>query len=282
MKRVNIGFCIAILIAVLVSCQAKNEERKMSSSEKNMLSTEKLDTNARQFVCKASMDMQVKNCLTTTNLIEQKTIEHKGFILKSEVKKVNSNFAENVLNTDSIQQITTYNTTADIVIRVPDTALKTVLQYTESLGEHVKARVINAADVSFDVKLNAMNRKSGIGQTVVLTNEGNPTTEKNVISQNESIIEDLRMKDAIHFSTINITLQQPEEILTTVVVNTDTAWAKSNNAFSRAWLSLQKGFYIICNILIFLLQFWWVVVLFFIGKWGFVVGKNYFGRGVGK
>jgi hypothetical protein len=87
MKRVNIGFCIAILIAVLVSCQAKNEERKMSSSEKNMLSTEKLDTNARQFVCKASIDMQVKNCLTTTNLIEQKTIEHKGFILKSEVKK---------------------------------------------------------------------------------------------------------------------------------------------------------------------------------------------------
>jgi hypothetical protein len=279
MKRVNIGFCIAILVAVLVSCQANNKERKMEGSDKNMLSTEKIDTNERQFVCKATMDMQVKNCLATTNLIEQKVISQKGFILKSDVKKLNSSIAEKVINVDSLQQITTYNTTADIIVRVPDTALQAMLQYTESLGEHVTARIISAADVTFDLKLNALNRKSNEGQTAVVTNEETAATEKKVLSKNESIIEHMRMKDEVHFSTVKITLQQPEEILTTVIVNTNATWAKGNNAFGSAWLNIQKGFYVVSSIVVFLLQFWWVPILFFLGKWSYGRGKKYFSRG---
>jgi hypothetical protein len=282
MKRLNIGICIAILIAVLVSCQANNKERKMEDSEKNILSTEKIDTNERQFVCKATMDMQVKNCLATTNLIEQKVISQKGFILKSDVKKLNSSIAEKVINADSVQQITTYNTTADIIVRVPDTTLQAVLQYTESLGEHVTARVISAADVSFDLKLNALNRKSNDGQTAVVTNDETAATEKKVLSKNESIIEDMRMKDELHFSTIKITLQQSEEILTTVIVNTNATWAKGNNAFGSAWLNIKKGFYVVSSIVVFLLQFWWVPILFLLGKWSYDSGKKYFSRGVGK
>jgi hypothetical protein len=282
MKRVNIGFCMLVLIAVLSSCNVNNNESKTDIQEKDMLSTEKLDTNARQFVCKATMDMQVKNCLASTNLIEQKVITQKGFVLKSDVKKVNSSIVEKVINADSVQQITTYNTTADIIVRVPDTTLQAVLQYTESLGEHVTARVISASDVSFDIKLNAMNKKSGDGQTVVVTNDDNAATDKKVLSKNESTIEDIRLKDAIHFSTIKITLQQPEEMLTTVIVNTNATWAKGNNAVGNAWLNIQKGFYVLTSVVVFLLQFWWILPLFILGNWGYGVGKKYFSRRVAK
>jgi hypothetical protein len=276
MNKVNIGLCMAIIIAILVSCQANNKEAAEMKAEKNILSTEKLDTNERQFVCKANMEMQVKNCLTTINLIEQKTKEQKGFILKSELKKHNSDLTETVISADSVKQTATCNTSADMVLRVPDTALQKVLQYTESLEEQVKARIINNTDVSFDVKLNALNHNNGKGQTVVLNEAGDK--ENKALTTNESIVEDLRLKDAINFSTVGITLQQPEEILTTVVVNKTSSWAKGDSTFSRAWFSLQKGFFVLINIFIYLIQMWWLVPIFFIGKWGVGFGKKYFGK----
>jgi hypothetical protein len=104
MRIVNIILCIALALAFLNSCQKNSNEVKDYTEEKNMLSKAKLDTNERQFVCKASIEMQVKNCLSATDLIEQKAIEQKGFILKSEVKKNNTNLSETEISIDSAKQ----------------------------------------------------------------------------------------------------------------------------------------------------------------------------------
>jgi hypothetical protein len=146
----------------------------------------------------------------------------------------------------------------------------------------VASRVIFATDVSFDVKLNALNKKSGSTERVVVTQGGEDAKQKQLLSNNESIVADLQMKDAINFSTVIITLQQPGEIITTTVANTSDTWAKNNRLFSRAFLSLQKGFYILCNILIYILQLWWLLPIFFMAKSGYTFGKKYLGNGVGK
>ena len=278
MKKINIVLILMMCIAVLISCQTNKNNSENKLENKNRLSLEKIDSNERQFVSKASMEMQVKNCLSTINLIEQKAKEKKGFILKSELKKSNSDVTETVLSADSIKQITVCNTSADVLLRVPDSTLHAVMQYIELLGEHVKARVINNTDVSFDLKLNALNHKVGNGNTVVVSENG--ATEKKVLTSNESIVADLSMKDAINFSTVNITLQQPEEILTTNIINKNAAWVSGDATMHKAWYSLQKGFFILSNLLIYLLQLWWLLPIFFIGKWCYAIGKKYWYKDV--
>ncbi len=271
MKRIIISLCVVFLITALISCQTNNKE-ELNIEKKDLLSTEKIDSNERQFICKANLEMQVKNCLATTNLIEQKVKEKRGFILKSELKKNNTNLSETVVSSDSIKQVATINTSADIILRVPDTALQTLLKDIELLGEHVKARVINKTDVSFDLKLNALNHSSGNGQTVSLSENDKP--EKQILTKNESAVADLRMKDAVDFSTVKINLQQPDELVTTFVINKEASWANGDSIFTRAWYSIQKGFFILSNLLIYLIQLWWLVPLFFIGKWGYFFSKN--------
>ena len=275
MKNVILG--IAMCAAILFSCQQQNRaDQKQEASQKDMLSTEKMDTNQRQFIHTASIDMAVNNCLNITNLIEQQAIASKGFVLKSELKKNVNQQIESVISSDSIKQLTYYNTHSDIIVRVPDTSLQSFLQYAQSLSTHVKTRLINADDVSFDLKLNQLNLQSGEKQKVTSNDKENDIQVQQTLTKNEALVENMKMKDAIHFSTVSITLQQPEEILSTVMINNSAAWAKETSILNKAWYSLQKGFYYFSSIIIFLLQLWWLLPLYFVGKYIFVKSKKIF------
>ena len=275
MKNVILG--IAMCAAILFSCQQQNRaEQKQETSQKDMLSTEKMDSNQRQFIHTASIDMAVNNCLNTTSLIEQQAIASKGFVLKSELKKNVNQQIESVISSDSIKQLTYYNTHSDIIVRVPDTSLQSFLQYAQSLSTHVKTRLINADDVSFDLKLNQLNLQSGEKQKVISNDKENDIQAQRTLTTNEAVVENMKMKDAIHFSTVSIALQQPEEILSTVMINNSAAWAKETSILNKAWYSLQKGFYYFSSIIIFLLQLWWLLPLYFVGKYVFVKSKKMF------
>ena len=275
MKNVILG--LAMCAVILFSCQQQNRaDQKQEAPQKNMLSSEKMDSNQRQFIHTASIDMAVNNCLNTTNLIEQQAIASKGFVLKSELKKNVNQQIESVISSDSIKQLTYYNTHSDIIIRVPDTSLQSFLQYTQSLSTHVKTRLINADDVSFDLKLNLLNLQSGEKQKVISNDKENDIQVQKTLTKNEAIVENMKMKDAIHFSTVSIALQQPEEILSTVMINNSAAWAKETSILNKAWYSLQKGFYYFSSLIIFLLQLWWLLPLYFVGKYVFVKSKKMF------
>ncbi len=273
MKKVNIGIFVCAIILAIVSCQQNNKETFAGQkSEKNFLSTEKEEPHERQFIHTASMNMAVKNCLQSTNFIEQNAIANKGFILKSEVTKNINKEIESVINTDSVKRLTYYNMAANIVVRVPDTSLQSFLSYTQTLATNVKTRLINASDVSFELKLNQMNIASGTRKSKSTVNISGGLVSENALTQNERIVENLKMKDAVSFSTISIRLEQPEEIDKNVVVNNDANWAQETSLANKAWFSLQKGFYYLMSFLVFLLQIWWVVPLFFLSK--FILGKG--------
>ena len=202
MKNVTMGIAVCFTILILFSCQQFNTNDKQQIAEKNMISTEKLDTNQRQFIHTASLDMAVNNCLQATALIEQQAISYKGFVLKSNVNKNINQQVESIMNADSIKQLTYYNTIASIIVRVPDTSLHSFLQYTQGLSTHVKTRLIDAEDVSFDLKLNQLNIKTGDKQQAVVATNGEDKIEIKKLTNNESIVQNMIMKDAIHFSTV--------------------------------------------------------------------------------
>ena len=274
MKKVNIGFCVCAVILFLFGCQQDKRESNESVVEKNMLSTEKTVVNQRQFIHTASLDMAVSNSLQATALIEQQAISNKGFVLKSDIQKNITQQVESVLSADSIKQLTYFTTTANIILRIPDTSLQTFLAYTQGLSTQVKTRLIEAADVSFDLKLNQLNLQTGDKSILTVSNSSSSEERKKMLTTNETIVENMKLKDAIHFSTVSITLQQPEEIMSAVLVNTKASWAKETSLLNKAWYSLQKGFYYFSGVVIFLLQLWWVLPLYIFGKYVFIKSKK--------
>ena len=276
MKKVNIGFCVSAVILFLFGCQQDKRESNDSVVEKNMLSTEKTDGNQRQFIHTASLNMSVSDCLQATALIEQQAISNKGFVLKSEVNKNITQQVESILSADSIKQLTYFTTTANIILRIPDTSLQAFLAYTQGLSTHVKSRLIEAEDVSFDLKLNQLNLQTGNKNQSVVSTNSDDKIETKTLTNNQSVVENLRIKDAIHFSTISISILQPEEILSNVLINTNASWARETPILNKAWYSLQKGFYYFSEVIIFLLQLWWVLPLYIFGKYVFIKSKKLF------
>jgi hypothetical protein len=264
-----------LITAVLFSCQQNYKTTEAAEASPNLLSTKPTLTNERQFIHAASIDMDTKNCLQTTNLIEANVLSNKGFILKSSVEKNIHSETESPISTDSLKRLTYFNMMADIVVRVPDTSLQNFLNYTQSLGLNVKTRIISATDVTFDLKLNELNLGSNVPSKVLAKADDEVTIIDAPLSKNEMVVNNMKLKDAVRFSTINIKLCEPQALESQTVINSSASWAKEASLASKAWLSIQKGFYYCTSILIFVLQLWWLIPLFFIGRY-LIVKKNIF------
>lgn len=244
---------VAVCTISLLSCQNKN-----GKLENNMTTTSVDSSGAnyykanRALIHQADIDISVPNSVKATNAIEEKTVALKGFIVKSELKQNITKTVNNDISTDSIEQTKYYQNTANLTVRVPDSSLQSFLLHVQQLSSNVQARNISAEDVSFTIK----EKEKNITQNDVAQN--NIETEQLSVEQ---------IKDLVNYSTIAITITEPEAYVVNRIVNTDASWAAQPSLWQRIKYSCTKGFYYLSNIVVFLLQLWFLVPLYFIGKW---------------
>lgn len=259
-KGNNVMYVVFVVSLSFIACQVKKDYQPEINKDIQLENKSNQDAMAgvnfkikdKQFIHSANIDMDVNNCLLTTNLVEIKVKEFGGFILQSKLSSVLHKEVESVINVDSIKKTTFYQPTADLLVKVPDTALQQFLQYIQSIGEHIRSRVIEAEDVSFDLK----SKEKYIENTVISDKKGRIDEQ----------IDILRLKDAIQYSTVTITMAQPDEMVVKKAVNKDANWAKQTSVWSQIWFSVQKGFYQLIDLFTLLIQFWWIAPLFVLGK----------------
>ncbi len=258
MKNVIKNLCslFAVLILIL-SCQQKNKENEYKELDK-MSGVNNSNDKERKFAQKANVTLESKNCLETTNLIEQRTKDYKGFILNSLVNKIVQKEVCSTISTDSLKKASYFTTTANVEVRIPDTSLQQFLLYVQSISSSINNRNIIATDVTFDATLNKLNLKDNI---VVNSKD---TDVK--LTKNEKIVDNLRLLDAVKYASVQLIITQPTEIKTEFIINEDASWAKQTALTYQAWFQLQKGFYQLTYLIILFLQFWWVAPLLIGGK----------------
>ncbi len=254
MKNVLKSVClIVILYTLLNSCQTRNFDNSIleNKKEENNFSNSSNDSTganyysgSRKLIHNASIAVEVNNCINTTNKIEEKTVQCMGFIMESNFGKNTIKTEESIISTDSVKQINYFENTANLVVRVPDTALQAYLLYIQQLSNVINTRVINAKDVTIDLPNNAQE------ETVIIENKSNT-----------KINEILKLKDDLNFCTIAINLKEPIAFAIQSIVNTDASWASSTSIWNKIWYNLQKGFVQLFNIITNLLQFWFLIPL---------------------
>jgi uncharacterized protein YqfB (UPF0267 family) len=259
MKTVLKKLCLIFSITIIISSCENKKQNEQSKNKDTMAGVNNSNNKDRKFIHQADFNVETANCLETTNLIEQKTKNCKGFVLLSTLDKQIFKSLSSIINTDSVKKTNYYQTISNLEVRVPDTSLQTFLLYIQNVSTSIKNRSIQASDVTFVEKLNTLNVEQN--QNIYIQNEA----EKE--NKNSLIVDNLKLQDDVKYATVHIAITEPEEIATEYVINTDASWSKQTSIGNQAWFQLQKGLFQCSTILIFLLQFWWVAPLLICGKY---------------
>ena len=249
MKNVSISLCFALILStIIISCNKANqapfnnyELAKADSSGANYFSGQ------RKLIHKAAIDINVNNCIETVNKIEEKVALYKGFILKSDMERVINKTDESEIGLDSIKQQIYYENKANLIVRIPDTSLQNFLLFVQQISTIVFNRKIDADDITF-VQSN----------TMVNNTEENIAHKKN----NESVVNLWKLQDDLKYCTVSIKTKEPLAYFTQNIVNTNTSWTKESSIFSKLKMNFQKGFVQLANLLVNIMQFWYLIPLF--------------------
>jgi hypothetical protein len=245
------------LIILMTACQQKKDYQNAE------VKTAKAYYNKERLLAhKAALVATVNNALTASIAIEEKVIMAKGFILDSKIEKSITKTTSSILSIDSISKTDYVNTTGLLTVRVPDSILVHFVNSLQSLCTEINIRHIQAKDFTIDLKEKNMEEKAMANLSTENTDDSNTVASLDLI---KTKVDQLRMKDELGFSTIDITLQQPEEMIHSTIINTAT-WQRDTHFFKKAGYNLQKGFYYFKEFLLLLLAYWWIIVIYFIIK----------------
>ena len=238
----------------------------------------------RKFIQSGFVEFETDSTLRTTRLIEEETVRVGGFILQSHVFTTEQKTVKEPVSTDSVKQLTYYRLNNEMVVRVPDTALRGFLNRVEQYSRFTVKRDIDAQDVSVNwlsgsieqARLNkqarrreqqmpGMNSKTQLDATDML--------EAKEDGRDATLVKQVQLADDIQMSTVRLNMHQPVQLSVQYLVNEDAEWAKGPGFFTRAGYAFANGWAKCREIVLFFIGIWWLllIVLFvWMGyrKWG--------------
>lgn len=289
-----------LLMGSVVSCkQAENEnateaaydQQSASADSTSVISSsaavEPKNSN-RKFVRTADIKFKVKNVAKSTTIIEDATTKFGGFVTYTNLQSHINEEDKTKVSPDSTLVTTKYTVDNNITIRVPNTQLDTVVKSIAKQIDFLNFRVIKADDVTLQILSNKMAQKrstatekriataideKGKKLNQVIDAEENLDTKK---EQNDAkTIENLSLQDQVNFSTLTLQIYQDQTVKQEMVANEKSTNAYRPNIGLQIWDSLKTGWFILENIISFVIVLWPFALMAFLGYLGY---KKYLKR----
>lgn len=282
-----------LVVGFAISCKQSQERTEESSMESNYDAVEKseaLSSSAakvdpksnRKFVRTADIKFKVKNVAKSTNQIEDATVKFGGFVTYTNLQSTILEEDKTKMSQDSTLVSTKYQVENDITIRVPNTQLDTVIKTIAKQIHFLNYRVIKADDVTLQMLSNKMaqNRSTSsedrlakaidtkgkkLNQIVEAEDTLDDKKEQNDINK----LQNLSLEDQVNFSTITLQIYQDETITQEMIANEKSLNSYRPNIGLQIWESLKSGWFILENILAFLVSLWPFILIGFLGFFGY-------------
>lgn len=285
--------CALFFIGVVFACKQSPESGESSSSSDQMeaadsehnisSSAAKVDKiSNRKFIRTADVKFKVKSVSKSTYAIEDATSKFGGFVIYTNLES--NIFSEDriEISPDSSLITTKFKVENNVTIRVPNTKLDTLLKTISKQIHFLNHRVIKADDVSLTMLSNEMAQKrsdkskkrlenaidsKGKKLTDITEAEGNLDSK---MEQNDaSKIQNLSLKDQVDFSTITLNLYQDESITQEMVANEKSINSYRPNIGLQLLESLKTGWFMLENIISFIVLIWPILLFAFLGYFGY-------------
>ncbi len=288
-KTVLVLLCLGVAFSCKQSDNATNQEASNAISDTTNVVTsaaavEPKNSN-RKFIRTADIKFKVKNVAKSTTIVEDVTTKFGGFVTNTNLQSTISDENKTKISQDSTLVTTKFIVDNNIIIRVPNSQLDTVIKSISNQIGFLNFRIIKADDVTLQLLSNklAQNRSSisekrlvnaidtkGKKLNQIIDAEENLDTKKE--ANDMSKIQNLSLEDQVNFSTLTLQIYQDQTIKQEMIANEKSINAYRPNIGLQIWDSIKTGWYILeemISIVVVLWPFALIGFLVFIGykKW---------------
>lgn len=239
----------------------------------------------RKFVRTADVKFKVKNVAKSTYTIEDATTKFGGFVTYTNLQSNIHSENRTKVSQDSTLVTTKYKVDNNITIRIPNTKMDTVIKTIAKQIHFLDFRIIKADDVSLQMLSNELAQKRSNSSEKRLENaidskgkklnqivKAEETLDAKKEQNDASKLQNLSLQDQVNFSTLTLNIYQDESIKQEMVSNEKSINAYRPNIGLQIWDSIKTGWFMLENIISFLVVLWPFIL---IGIFGFLGYKRF-------
>lgn len=239
----------------------------------------------RKFVRTADVKFKVKNVAKSTYAIEDATTKFGGFVTYTNLQSNIHSENRTKVSQDSTLVTTKYKVDNNITIRIPNTKMDTVIKTIAKQIHFLDFRIIKADDVSLQMLSNELAQKRSNSSEKRLENaidskgkklnqivKAEETLDAKKEQNDASKLQNLSLQDQVNFSTLTLNIYQDESIKQEMVANEKSINAYRPNIGLQIWDSIKTGWFMMENIISFLVMLWPFIL---IGIFGFLGYKRF-------
>ena len=268
----------SLIIATVFSCN-KNESAGYSAEKADAMvdsavvsdsisSVATMKVKDKQFIKSADVNMEVKDVYDATISIEKSVKDWGGFVTLS---RLNSQIvSEDTFNTsdENATLVRKFQTENAMKVRVPTEKLGEFLQFINDKKVFLNSRIINAEDVTSNIKLAELEQKRNAKTSSNLEKLKTDKDKVQLIDENSSEgnyqkVANFEMTDNLKYSSVEIYLKEPKrriaEIAVTNTTNIDNKY--KFNFFYDVKNAFVEGFYLIQKLVVGVVSIWPLVLI---------------------
>ena len=289
-KNTKIVLTLLALGLVLSCKESASKENAAYAEEAVTDSTSVVSSSAavenknsnRKFVRTADVKFKVKNVAKSTYAIEDATTKFGGFVTYTNLQSNIHNEDRTKVSQDSTLVTTKYKVDNNITIRVPNTKMDTVIKTIAKQIHFLDYRIIKADDVSLQMLSNELAQKRSNSSEKRLENaidskgkklnqivKAEETLDAKKEQNDASKLQNLSLQDQVNFSTLTINIYQDESIKQEMVANEKSINAYRPNIGLQIWDSVKTGWFMLENIISFVVVLWPFALIGFLGFLGY-------------
>ena len=236
----------------------------------------------RKFVRTADVKFKVKNVAKSTYAIEDATTKFGGFVTYTNLQSNIHSEDRTKVSQDSTLVTTKYKVDNNITIRVPNTKMDTVIKTIAKQIHFLDYRIIKADDVSLQMLSNELAQKRSNSSEKRLANaidskgkklnqivDAEATLDVKKEQNDASKLQNLSLQDQVNFSTLTLNIYQDESIKQEMIANEKSINAYRPNIGLQIWDSIKTGWFMLENIVSFLVVLWPFALIGFLGFLGY-------------
>ena len=229
-----------------------------------------LNSPERKIIHTADFNCKVQNVMAAVNGLERMVTNAGGIIEESKLENNRGETNTIYYKPDSLQQLTTYTTTATLTLKIPAAALDSVIHSIPAMVSFIDSRTIKQTDVTARYMGNNALLKSNAGaytkeSAVKLAKKTDDIIkaqqyeDDNMQQLVERKVQQMQLQDDITYATLTVALSQPQQVYSQIIINSDRI--ATVPFFTRMGLALQTGLNGLKELIICFTNIWPLVLL---------------------
>ena len=229
-----------------------------------------LNSPERKIIHTADFNCKVQNVMTAVNGLEHMVTAAGGIIEESKLDNSRGETNTIYYKPDSLQQLTTYTTTATLTLKIPAAALDSVIHSIPAMVSFIDSRTIKQTDVTarymgnntlLQPNAGAYTKESAVKlakktDDIIKAQQYEDETTQQMV---ERKVRQMQLQDDITYATLTVALSQPQQVYSQIIINTDHIGSVPFT--TRMGLALQTGFNGLKELILCFANIWPLVLL---------------------